>query len=72
MNIVILGDCPRCSVIKTKMERKNIKFQTITDEDKIQDTALALGIRELPISFVDGEYKTFMEMNKLINEYKGE
>ena len=72
MNIVIMGSCPKCTIIKTKMERKNIDFKTITDEGKIQDTALALGIRELPISFVDGEYKTFMEMNKLINEIEGE
>lgn len=55
--------CPRCSVLKQKLESKNIEFETVTDIDKM----IELGIQSAPILTVDGEVLDFTKAIKWVN-----
>ncbi len=55
--------CPRCSVLKQKLESKNIEFETVTDVDKM----LELGIQSAPNLSVDGKILDFSKAIKWIN-----
>lgn len=57
--------CPKCSVLKQKLENKNIEFETVTDIDKM----LELGIQSAPILSVDGELLKFSDAIKWVNNY---
>lgn len=49
--------CPRCSVLKKKLEEKGIRY---TESDSI-DEMLELGIATVPVLSVGGELKSFTE-----------
>ena len=55
--------CPRCSVLKQKLENKNIEFETVTDVDKM----IELGIQSAPSLSVDGKILDFSKAIKWIN-----
>lgn len=66
MNIIFYSTgCPKCSVLKYKLESKNIEFETVTDVDKM----LELGIQSAPILSVDGELLKFPDAIKWVNNY---
>lgn len=57
--------CPRCKVLKIKMNAKGIPYESITDVDEIQ----RLGIMSVPYMQVDdGELMDFATANAWINE----
>lgn len=56
--------CPKCEVIKKKLEAKNIKYIECGDVEEMK----ARGIRFLPVIEVDGQLLEFSEANKWINE----
>lgn len=51
--------CPRCNVLKKKMDTKNIDYQEEKDIEKMQ----AMGITQVPILSVDGEMMEFVTAN---------
>lgn len=57
--------CPKCSILKKKLEEKQIPYDTVTDVKEM----LALGINEVPVLSVNGELLPFAEAVKWVNEW---
>lgn len=55
--------CPKCRVIKTKMERKGIHFEETEDITPLE----SLGIKNLPQLEVDGILMDFSEANNWVD-----
>ena len=64
MNVVLYSiGCPKCSVLKKKLEANEIEYQESNDVDEM----LGLGISQVPVLSVDGELLSFVEANEWIN-----
>lgn len=64
MDVVFYStDCPKCKVLKSKLDSKNIDYKTITDVDKM----IELGMTTVPFLTIDGEVKNFKESVDYIN-----
>lgn len=57
-------NCPRCKVLKTKLEQKNIDYRVVDDVDKM----IRLGMTEVPQLEVDNVRMNFSEAVKWVNE----
>ena len=56
--------CPKCKVLETKLNQKNIDYEEIDDIDTIKQK----GIEELPVlELDDGQLLPFVLANKYIN-----
>ena len=65
VKIYTTDTCPRCKVLKVKMDAKGIPYESITDVNEIQ----RLGIMSVPYMQVDdGELMDFATANTWINE----
>lgn len=64
VKIYTTDTCPRCKVLKVKMDKKGIPYESITDVKEIQK----LGIMSVPYMQVDdGELMDFATANTWIN-----
>lgn len=59
--------CPRCNVLKQKLDSKGITFTEDSDVDKM----LSMNITQVPVLEVDGKRMEFVEANSWINEQEG-
>lgn len=57
-------NCPKCNVLKTKLNNKGIKY---TEENSV-DKMLQLGIQSAPALSVNGELMDFSEAIKWIGK----
>lgn len=65
MNVILYSTgCPKCSVLKKKLEASEIEYQ----ENNNVDEMIGLGISQVPVLSVDGKLLNFVEANKWINE----
>ncbi|MBQ6359568.1 MAG: hypothetical protein IJJ25_00260 [Lachnospiraceae bacterium] len=65
MSIVLYSTgCPKCNVLETKLNNKNIKFDVVTDEEVMQNK----GFMSLPMLEVNGEELDFMQALRWTNE----
>ena len=65
MTVFSSSTCPKCKVLKMKMDAKGIPYESITDVDEIN----SLGIMSVPYMQVDdGELMDFAKANAWINE----
>lgn len=65
VKIYTTDTCPRCGVLKTKMDAKGIPYESITDVNEIKK----LGIMSVPYMQVDdGELMDFATANAWINQ----
>ncbi|HCF38049.1 MAG TPA: hypothetical protein DER56_03085 [Thermosipho africanus] len=55
--ILYSNDCPKCKILKTKLEEKNISYEIFNTIDEM----IERGFRSLPILEVDGKIMTFIE-----------
>lgn len=68
MNIILYSTgCPKCSILKKKLENKGIHYSIYTNEEEMMN----MGIREVPILSVDEEMLTFSKAIEWINNYEG-
>ena len=68
MRVILYStNCPRCQVLKRKLEDKKINFELETDVDKMLD----LGIEIAPALFVDGNLMDFGKAIKWIETLEG-
>lgn len=70
MNIIVYSTpiCPRCKVLKAKLERKGIEFTEEHNVEKMQE----LGITSVPCLQVDdGKLMDFSEANNWVNSQEG-
>lgn len=56
--------CPKCRVLKLKLDKKNLAYEECQDVEKMT----AMGLKSLPVMDVDGERFTFENAVKYINE----
>lgn len=61
--ILYTTGCPRCVVLKKKLDAKGVSYSTVDD----QDLMISKGFMEAPILEVDGACMGFSEANKWIN-----
>ena len=50
-------DCPKCKVLKKKLNDEGIEFEECTDVDLMQ----SLGIMSVPVLEIDGERYSFAQ-----------
>ena len=50
-------DCPLCSVLKTKLNQKNLSYEIISNKDVM----VAEGIKHVPVLEVDGNKLNYGE-----------
>lgn len=55
--------CPKCRVLKMKLEQKGIQYEDRHDVEKLQE----LGFKSLPILDVDGSMMKFEDAVKYVN-----
>lgn len=56
--------CPRCKVLKKKLEQKNIMFNEVNDVEQLK----LLNIDAVPVLDIGGKLLDFSEANNWINE----
>lgn len=60
--------CPKCNVLKKKMDMRGIKYEESDDIDFL----IKRGIQQAPVLDVNGELLDFIDANKWINDWKKE
>ena len=56
--------CPKCKVLKMKLDKKGIEYTECQDIEKMRE----MGLKSLPVLEMDGELYAFEKAVKLINE----
>lgn len=64
-NILYSTGCPKCHVLETKLQNKNIPFIKCVDTNIMEDK----GIINVPCLEVEGNILEFGEAVKWVNEY---
>lgn len=67
MNVLYSTGCPKCKVLKMKLEQKGIEYE----ENNSVDEMIALGMMSAPALSVDGKLMDFKEANDWINTQGG-
>lgn len=62
--ILYTTNCPKCKILKKKLDEKNIKYDIVTDEKEI----LALNVLEVPQFFNNEKLLNFSEAIQWINQ----
>lgn len=57
--------CPKCKVIKSKLENKNIVFEETDDTQRI----ILEGYKTFPVLEADGQFMDFVSANNWVNQY---
>lgn len=67
MKIILYSTgCPKCNVLKKKLEMKGIDYEESGDVEKL----IEMGIKQAPVLNVGGVLLDFVEANKWINGWK--
>lgn len=56
--------CPKCNVLKSKLDSKNIEYKIVEDVDTMQNK----GFSSAPVLEVDNEMLDFVNAIKWVNE----
>ena len=64
ITIYTTATCPKCRILKKKLEDKNIPYVEFTDEEEMQ----RMGILAVPLMSVDGEFMDFVKAIQYVNE----
>ena len=56
--------CPKCRILKKKLEEKGIEYEEFTDEAEMQ----RMGILSVPVMTVDGRVMDFPQAVQYVNE----
>lgn len=63
MTLYTTANCPRCKVLKMKLDKNNIQYDEVQDIDVL----ISKGIKQAPMLEVDGELLNLDKANKFIN-----
>lgn len=55
--------CPKCAVLETKLQQKNIAYETIDDTEKM----IRMGMKSAPMLEVDNKLMGFAEAVQYVN-----
>lgn len=65
MSVVMYSTgCPKCKILKKKLDEKKILYEEETDVEKMKSK----GIDRVPVLEVEGELFSYSEAVKLIND----
>lgn len=65
MNVILYtSGCPKCDILKKKLDDKNIVYSVFNNIDKM----IEMGLNEVPVLDVDGKRMNYIEAVKWINE----
>lgn len=64
ITIFTTDTCPKCRILKKKLEDKGLEYTEVTDEEKLRQ----MDILSVPVMTVDGERMDFAEAIKYVNE----
>lgn len=64
ITIYTTSTCPKCKILKKKLDEKGIAYEEFNDEDEMQ----RMGILSVPVLEVDGEQMDFPQAVKYVNE----
>lgn len=71
ITVYISDKCPKCNILKIKLNNKGIKYQEkIASKEEIDDILKTKNIMSLPILKIDGKYLDFTEANNWVNNQK--
>jgi len=56
--------CPKCKILKTKLDKKNIIYEVVSDVNVM----LAKSMRSVPMLEVDGEIMTYLDAINWVKE----
>lgn len=66
MDVILYStNCPRCVVLKKGLDKNNIKYEVVSDEDEIVE----LGISSIPVLEVDGKRMEYPEAFNFIKNF---
>lgn len=68
MVVLYSTGCPRCEILKEKLQNKGIFFDVVEDKGKI----VSMGFTSVPVLIVDGVIMDFREAVNWANAYVGE
>ena len=60
--------CPKCKVVKSKLEALNINYRLVEDIDEINVYADSYDIHEAPFMVVDGNIMLFKDILRFLKE----
>lgn len=67
MNVVLYSTgCPRCKILKSKLDKKGITYSVVDDVDKM----LSMSMTTMPVLEIDGVKMNFKEAINWINNDK--
>ena len=64
ITIYTTATCPKCRILKKKLEEKGIEYEEFTDEEEMQH----MGIMAVPVLDVDGRMMDFPDAINYVNE----
>lgn len=64
ITIYTTATCPKCRILKKKLEEKGIEYEEFTDEEEMQ----RMGIMAVPVLNVDGRMMDFPDAINYVNE----
>lgn len=65
MNVVMYSTgCPKCKILKKKLDEKKVVYEEETDVEKMKSK----GINRVPVLEVDGKLFSYSEAVKLVND----
>ena len=65
MNVILYSTgCPKCNILKKKLEDAQIDYKVIEDVDVM----VSKGLKDVPWLEVDGNLMNFVDSSKWINE----
>jgi glutaredoxin len=62
--ILYTTDCPKCKILKHKLDDKGIKYETCSDVNIMQEK----GFRSVPMLQIDENIMTYLDAIKWIKE----
>lgn len=64
IKIYTTATCPKCRILKKKLDDKGIPYEEFTDEEEMQ----RMGILSVPVMTVDGRVMDFPQAVQYVNE----
>lgn len=61
--ILYSNDCPKCKVLKMKLDQKNAQYEVCSELDEL----IARGIMSMPVLRINDEFLEFSEAVKYVN-----
>lgn len=58
------NDCPKCKILKSKLDSKNLTYKTVNDTDLM----IEMGFSSIPMLETGGKLLNFLEATQFVNK----